>query len=289
MIPLSQERALTFHRTTALAAGTFAGLAAAITFAAPASASATVPVGATATLTSSVSCTTGGWQVSWNLRTARTDGAVGVFSNVKSSIPEFVVPPGGGLPGRTPPDLTPPPLKTFVDGGKVTGDAELTEDQPFLPPAVTVELKLTVTWPVATDGRTATNLRATATAPDCRGPEPSGPVASPPPLPSFEPDEADTDVAPPSHFTAPASPAPSPSVTTSAAAPATAGPSRTTEAAGIGGADRGGADSGGEDSGGGLALTGAAAGSLGGGAALLALAGAALFGMARRRRMKFTA
>lgn len=249
-----------FQRTTALAAGAFVGLAAALTFAAPMGASARVPVvAATATLSSSVSCIPEGWTVSWTLETAFTKGADGVFSNVKSSIPELIVPPGRpGDSGEPQPLPTPPPLTTFVDGGKVTGDGEITEAQSFTWQAATVELKLTVTWPMETGGYVTSNPYAIATAPDCPAPQPTGSVEPPPPLPGLGPDESDTGVGAPGQSSAPSSPSPSPS------------PNRTAEPAGTG---RG-------VSGGGLALTGAAAGSLG--------VGAVLFVMARRRKMKFT-
>jgi hypothetical protein len=273
-----------FHRTTALAAGLLLGPAGALAGAGPVSASATVPVVATATLTSSASCNPDGWTVSWKLKTADTAGADGVFSNVKSSIPVYQVPPGGGLPGLPPPDMRPPALKTFADGGTVTGDGEFTEDQSFRRLAAIVELKLTVTWPLGANGHTSANVVASAKIPDCHTPQPTGSVAQPPPFPPGEgntyeddTDEDDNGAGTPGQSTAPAAQAPSSSVTTSASASASAspsaGPSVSTELAGVGG----------------LALTGAAAGSFGGGAALLLLVGAALFVVARRRKAKFTA
>ncbi len=278
------------YRPAAVVVGAFVGLAGAVAAGTPASAS-------TAELTGAASCTDTGWKVRWNLTTAGTDGADGVFSDVTADVTDYIPPPG--RPGQIQAAYGLPALTTFVDDAKVTGDGVFTDDQAFILDIRAVELKLAVTW---NDGaRTVRrDMRATAKAPnDCVIVNPTGsgtpPGEQPPPL-----DDTDTDVplpvvTPPNEAPPPQDPTdvgaqePDPVATDAPAVPSS---SPTPTQAPTGGDDGAAAvGSGGDDrgSGGRLALTGAAAGTIAGGSALLLAVGTALLVAARRRRTKFTA
>jgi membrane anchored protein len=144
----------------------------------------------------------------------------------------------------------PPPVWPNFQNGKATGDGEFTEDWPLARIFGSVQMKFTVTWHNSADVYT-TNVSADAHAPvDCDWPPPPTPMATP-------------SASPPSSPTQPG-----------ASASAATAPAVGEDATG---------------SGGGLPVTGAAAGTIAGCAALLLIVGAVLFAMSRRRKVKFTA
>jgi hypothetical protein len=147
----------------------------------------------------------------------------------------------------------PPPLgpKFFVQDGKAAGDGDFTEDWSLSRSYGSVRMKFTVTWHDGDDVHT-TGVSADVHAPwDCAGWPPV-----PKPIPTLT-------------ASSPSSPAQPGASASAAAAPAL-------------GEDTNG-------SGGGLPVTGAAAGTIAGCAALLLIVGAVLFAMSRRRKVKFTA
>jgi hypothetical protein len=276
-----------FHRTTAIAAGTFVALAAALMFGAPASAAAKVPPPPPppSDLTSSASCDPTGWTVTWKLKTGSSNGAVATFKDVRFTVIKTVTPP---VPGdATPPYPTPAALKTFTTGGTAPGDTTITESQTLDAGIATVELGMRLSWPVET------NVVATAAKPaGCHDPDLPPPPPGGGPLPSASAGasaSASASASPSVGPSASTTPVPLPHPIESPTPTPIPAPSLTTEPAGTGGLAGGGSTDDGSTGGGGLALTGAAAGFLGTGAALIVLVGAALFVITRRRKVKFTA
>jgi hypothetical protein len=298
-----------FRRTTSVIAGAVIGLAAAVALTLPASAH-------TAELTAASACTDTGWKATWNLTTSDTDGNEGVLSNVKVDVGYTQVPPGiGGSPK----------LARLTDGAKVTGDTTVSDTLTLSPVAASVTLTLTLTWPVGDATHTKT-LRAQAKAPaDCAWRPPDEPSRLSTTLdcatmtitlanPQSAKDEVSLRlktskgeerslVAKPGETkseTFSAFPGFTVEVTQDGAPTPPDGKPRTIayeqpedcsadnggESAGDGSAAGGVA--GGSD-GGGLPVTGAATGTVAGAAAALLTIGVALFAMARRRKVKFTA
>jgi hypothetical protein len=283
-----------FRRTTAVVAGAFIGLAGAFAFIAPASAH-------TGALTSTSECTDTGWKTTWTLTTTRTSGKTAVISNVQAK--------GGGSD-----------LKTFVDGGTVVGDGTFTDSQTFGKDVRYAELKFHLTWgegshtyetDVWSDAKPQTPCTyPTPTPTPTVSPTPT-PTATTPapgqPTPILEQDcttmtigldnpaegktitlkfktskgeERTTVIKPGETKTEKFSAVPGFTVTVSAKG--LEGGSETIPYQQPDNCDT-------QGSGGGLPVTGAAAGTIAGGAALLLAVGAVLFVITRRRKVKFTA
>jgi LPXTG-motif cell wall-anchored protein len=236
-------------RTTAAAvAGAVIGIVGALAFLTPANATTPLP-GAGATLSLRSSCDGGGWQVTYKLRTFGTLGADGTFTKSTFSLDGSAY-GGGDLP-------IPPPIgpRLFGQGGKITGDGELTDEMFISHYFGGLHAKLSVTWHLGGFDYTK-DLSA-----DAQAPKPSDCGWAPPPSPIATPTPSAGDYFPP--------PTDSPS------------PSGSDTPAAVAGTDAG--------TGGGLPITGAAGGTIAGVAAGLLAAGVVLFVGSRRRRVKFTA
>jgi hypothetical protein len=298
-----------FRRTTTVVAGAVIGLAAAMALTVPASAH-------TGELTAASACTDTRWKATWTLTTSDTDGHEGTLSNVKVDVDYTQVPPGiGGSPK----------LAKLTDGATVTADTTVTDTLTLSRVATSATLSLTLTWQVGDATHTKT-LRAQATAPaDCAWPPPDEPSrlsttfdCATMTIKLANPQSAKDEVAlrlktsKGEERTLVAGPGETKSETFSASpgftvevtqdgAPIPPGGKPGTidyeqpescsaddggEAAGDGSA--GGGAAGGSE-GGGLPVTGAAAGTVAGAAAALLAIGVALFAMARRRKVRFTA
>jgi LPXTG-motif cell wall-anchored protein len=221
----------------------------AFAFLAPAQAGAPAPGG---TLTGTSACTTYAWSADWKLKTSGTGGADAVISKVKWT---YVAPPLAV--GQT---WTPTPLPTFFENGTLSGDGVFTATQPLERYLRSAELSFTLTWTIG-QGTVVKAFTATVAAPKkCDWPTSPTTTVSPVVPPPTAPAE-----------TVPATTSPGASPTPTSTPTPIATP---VDAAGTGG---------------GLPVTGAAAGTIAAVAAVLLGAGAILFVLARRRRVKFTA
>jgi hypothetical protein len=284
-----------FRRTTAIVAGAVLGLGGALALVSPASAH-------TGELTSKSDCTDTGWKTTWSLKTWATNGKDGVFSQVTEK--------GTGSA-----------LKVFVEGGKVTGDGTFTDEQTFGKDVASAELKFHITWQ---DGNNTYHKDVYADA----KPEKQCDYPTPTPTPTVKPTPTPTATTTAPGEPTPILEEDCTTITIGASNPAegkeislkfetSKGETRTTvikpgetktekfsavpgftvkvTPTGIPGAKAetvayekpDNCDTSG--SGGGLPVTGAAAGTIAGGAALLLAIGAVMFVVSRRRKVKFTA
>jgi LPXTG-motif cell wall-anchored protein len=277
-----------FRRTTAIVAGAFIGLTGAFAFIAPASAH-------TGALTSTSECTDTGWKTTWTLTTTYTNGTDGVISNVEST--------GGGSP-----------LTVFVNDGSVHGDGTFTAVQTFGKDVKSATLGFHLNWH---DGRKDYPKDVWAEAKPkypCTYPtQPTTPPTTPPPVAGAPTPTLDEDCT--TITIGLDNPANGKTVTldfktskgetrTTVVKPGenksekfSAVPGFTVTVTPTGFDNQGPetiayekpADCDTAGSGGGLPVTGAAAGSIAGGAGLLLAIGAVLFVVSRRRKVKFTA
>lgn len=289
-----------FRRTTAVVAGAFIGLAGAVALVSPASAHYTELVGKTACLDN------GGWKVDWTL-TPRKAGKDGTITKVEET-------PSGVAFGK------------FIVGATVPQHDAITDTQSFDKTVATVHLTIEVTWDYTHDeavaanenngkgGKVVKSISADVDAPkDC----PQPPTTTPgEPKPILEEDcttitiglenpkdgkeitlkfktskgeERTTVIAPGETKTEKFSAVPGFTVTVTPIG-IEGGSTETITYEQPANCDTSGSGSGGgSGSDSGLPVTGAAAGTIAGGAGLLLALGGVLFFMARRRKVKFTA